>query len=57
MLLSSVEGVVRDLEFLGYEMVNSSEYVGGDGLHFGIHQYLNDDDLLYISDTLKGYLK
>ncbi len=29
MLLSSVEGVVRDLEFLGYEMVNSSEYVGG----------------------------
>ena len=29
MLLSSVEGVVRDLEFLGDEMVNSSEYGGG----------------------------
>jgi len=34
-----------------------AEYVGKNGLHFGIHQYLNDDDLLFISDTLKGYFK
>ena len=34
-----------------------SEYVGENGLHFGIHQYLTDDDLLYISDTLKAYFR
>ena len=34
-----------------------SEYIGENGLHFGIHQYLSDDDLLFISDTLKGYFK
>lgn len=34
-----------------------SEYVGENGLHFGIHQYLNDDDLVLISDTLKRYFQ
>jgi hypothetical protein len=29
--------------------------VGENGLHFGIHQYLNEDDLLYVSETLKDY--
>ena len=32
-----------------------SEYVGENGLHFGMHQYLTDDDLVYIADTVKGY--
>ena len=32
-----------------------AEYVGENGLHFGIHQYLSEDDLLYISNTLKAY--
>ncbi len=30
-----------------------AEYVGENGLHFGIHQYLSDDDLIYINDILK----
>lgn len=34
-----------------------SEYIGENGLHFGIHQYLNDDDIVYISDTLNNYFK
>lgn len=34
-----------------------AEYVGENGLHFGIHQYLTDDDLTYISETLKSYFK
>ena len=38
-----------------YGQFPASEYVGENGLHFGIHQYLNEDDLLYVSDTLKGY--
>ncbi|MBA7709867.1 GDP-perosamine synthase [subsurface metagenome] len=46
-------------KFLNYEygQFPSSEYVGENGLHFGMHQYLNDDDLTYISETLKSYFK
>ena len=40
-----------------YGQFPESEYVGENGLHFGTHQYLTDDDLLYISDTLKAYFK
>ena len=34
-----------------------AEYVGQNGLHFGMHQYITDDDLIYISDVLKEYFK
>lgn len=34
-----------------------SEYVGDNGLHFGMHQYLNDDDLHYVSDVLHQYFR
>ncbi len=46
-------------KFLGYQYGDfpASEYVGENGLHFGIHQYLSDNDLKYISDALKGYFK
>ncbi len=44
-------------KFLNYRrgQFPASEYVGENGLHFGIHQYLTDDDLLYVSDALKAY--
>ena len=44
-------------KFLGYKpgQFPQAEYVGKNGLHFGVHQYLTEDDLLYISDTLKAY--
>lgn len=47
----------KAFRFLNYKygQFPAAEYVGENGLHFGIHQYLNDDDLLYISNTLKGY--
>lgn len=32
-----------------------AEYVGRNGLQFGIHQYLTDDDLDYIADALRSY--
>lgn len=46
-------------KFLGYKpgQFPAAEYVGENGLHFGVHQYLSDDDLVYISDTLKAYFK
>ena len=46
-------------KFLGYKygQFPAAEYVGTNGLHFGIHQYLNEDDLVYIKDTLEGYFR
>ena len=34
-----------------------AEYIGENGLHFGIHQYLTDDDINYISNVLISYFK
>lgn len=46
-------------KFLDYQYGDFpvSEYVGKNGLHFGMHQYLNDDDLHFISDTLHEYFR
>jgi perosamine synthetase len=46
-------------KFLGYKpgQLPASEYIGKNGLHFGIHQYLTDDDILFISETLHKYFK
>ena len=43
--------------FLRYKLGDFpvAEYVGNNGLHFGIHQYLKKDDLVYISDTLRKF--
>jgi len=45
--------------FLNYKygQFPAAEYVGKNGLHFGIHQYLNNNDLVYIRDTLNDYFK
>ncbi|ADN36152.1 Glutamine--scyllo-inositol transaminase [Methanolacinia petrolearia DSM 11571] len=44
-------------KFLNYKFGDFpvSEYIGQNGLHFGMHQYLSDDDLVFISDTLIKY--
>ena len=58
-LFGSLPTQHKAFEFLGYKygQFPVAEYVGENGLHFGIHQYLNNDDLVYISDTLKGYFR
>lgn len=58
-LFGSLPTQHKAFQFLNYKygQFPASEYVGENGLHFGIHQYLNDDDLLYIGDTLRGYFK
>lgn len=45
--------------FLGYKYGDFpvAEFVGRNGLHFGIHQYLTEEDLIYIADTLRSYFK
>lgn len=46
-------------KFLNYKFGDFpvSEYVGKNGLHFGMHQYLNYDDLYFISDSLHEYFR
>jgi len=58
-LFGSLPTQHKAFEFLSYQygQFPAAEYVGENGLHFGIHQYLNDDDLLYIKDTLRDYFK
>lgn len=49
----------KAFEFLGYKLGDfpNAEYIGENGLHFGIHQYLKKEDLTYISDVLNIYFK
>src|SRR3989344_8921692 len=45
--------------YLGHKLGEfpEAEYVGDNGLHFGIHQFLNKKDLDYVSDKLHEYFK
>lgn len=58
-LFGSLPTQHKAFEFLGYKYGDFpiAEYVGENGLHFGIHQYLREEDLVYIKDTLKEYLR
>jgi len=56
-LFGSLPTTHNAFKFLGYHYGEFpvAEYVAENGLHFGIHQFLTDDDLIFISDTLKSY--
>ncbi|MFC2051138.1 DegT/DnrJ/EryC1/StrS family aminotransferase [Chloroflexota bacterium] len=58
-LFGSLPTQHQAFKFLNYKkgQFPASEYVGENGLHFGIHQYLSDDDILFISNALKAYFK
>ncbi len=34
-----------------------AEYIGKNGLHFGCHRYLNDDDLVFAAQKLRAYFE
>jgi len=58
-LFGSLPTQHKAFEFLGYKKGSFpvAEYVGENGLHFGIHQYLSNDDIIYINDAIQGYFK
>lgn len=58
-LFGSLPTQHKAFHFLDYKYGDFpvAEYVGENGLHFGIHQYLTAEDLVYISDTLKDYFR
>ena len=49
----------KAFEFLGHKLGEfpEAEYVGENGLHFGVHQYLSKDDLDYVLELLHNYFK
>jgi len=58
-LFGSLPTQHKAFKFLGHKLGEfpAAEYIGVHGLHFGMHQYLTDDDLLFISETIKSYFK
>jgi dTDP-4-amino-4,6-dideoxygalactose transaminase len=49
----------RAFEYLGHKLGEfpESEYIGNNGLHFGIHQHLSKEDIDYTSDLIHKYFK
>jgi len=45
--------------FLGYKpgRFPVAERIGRTGLHFGVHQYLSDDDMAYVADLILRWMK
>ena len=56
-LFGSLPTQHRAFTFLGYRQGDFpiAEKIGHTGLHFGIHQYLKDDDLDFIAESAKSY--
>ena len=56
-LFGSLPTQHRAFKFLGYRDGDFpvAEYVGNNGLHFGIHQYLSDHDIEYCAERLDDY--
>lgn len=49
----------RAFAFMGHRRGEfpASEYVGENGLHFGVHRYLSDADVDHAAEMLRGYFK
>ncbi len=56
-LFGSLPTQHRAFAFLGYrpEDFPVAERIGQTGLHFGVHQYLTDDDITYAAERLTAY--
>jgi dTDP-4-amino-4,6-dideoxygalactose transaminase len=58
-LFGSLPTQHRAFAFLGYRegQFPVAERVGRTGLHFGVHQYLTDDDIDYAAERLRAYFR
>ena len=58
-LFGSLPTMHNVFKFMGYKKGDFpvAEYVGKNGLHFGIHQYLTDDELKFIDKNIRDYFK
>ena len=57
-LFSSMPTQCKGFSFLGYKLGDfpNAEYVGNNGLHIGVHQDLNEQDINYIIKTLEQFI-
>ena len=58
-LFGSLPTQHRAFAFLGHRLGQFpvAERIGQTGLHFGVHQYLTDDDIAYAADCVKAFFK
>jgi len=58
-LFGSLPTQHRAFRFLGYREGDFpvAERIGPTGLHFGIHQYLTDEDIDYAAECIEGYFR
>jgi len=58
-LFSSLPTQHKCFEFMNYKIGSFpvAEYIGNNGLHFGIHQYLTGEDITYVGNVLTNYFK
>lgn len=58
-LFGSLPTQHKAFEFLGVPEGSFpiSERIGRTGLHFGIHQYLSEEDICFAADTIKAYFQ
>ena len=56
-LFGSLPTQHRAFKFLGYQTgaFPVAERIGKTGLHFGVHQYLTDDDIAYAAQSVQSY--
>ncbi len=49
----------RAFAFMGHQRGEfpASEYIGENGLHFGVHRHLSDADVDFAADTLRAYFR
>lgn len=58
-LFGSVPTQQKAFSFMGHKLGEfpDAEYVGRNGVHIGIHQYLSQGDLEYISSVIHGFFR
>ena len=56
-LFGSLPTQHRAFSFLGHRLGDFpvAERIGRTGLHFGVHQYLTDDDIAFVGETIASY--
>ena len=56
-LFGSLPTQHKAFSWLGYDLGRFpvAERIGKTGLHFGVHQYLTDEDIEYAADSVKSY--
>jgi dTDP-4-amino-4,6-dideoxygalactose transaminase len=57
-LFASMPTQCRGFDYLGYRLGQfpNAEYMGGHGLHIGVHHDLDLEDMQYVIDTLEAFL-